>query len=93
VNLSCAFKRARERPNSTLSDWHISSTVEVQQAQRILGAMAHVGVSAHACYRKEIQLRSHDGAGNRQRIIKPRIAIDDDREWLTRRADWGDPRS
>jgi hypothetical protein len=69
VNIGGALQWSRERPNSTLSNWNISSTVELQQAQRILCAVTYIGVATNARHREEIQLWSHDRAGNRQSII------------------------
>jgi hypothetical protein len=69
MNLSCALKGPRERPDSALSNWHVCSTVELQQAQCVLCAVTNIRVATNARYRKEVQLWSHDGAGNCQRVI------------------------
>jgi hypothetical protein len=58
--------------------------------------MANIRVATNARYRKKVQLWSHNGTGNRQRVIQPRIAINNDWEWLVGRAkrshSWGQTR-
>jgi hypothetical protein len=69
MNLSCALKGPRERADRTLSNWYVCSTVELQQAQCVLRAMTNIRVATNARYREKVQLWSHNGAGNRQRVI------------------------
>jgi hypothetical protein len=59
----------------------------VEQTQGVLRAVVDISVSTNTRHRKEIQLRPYYGAGNGQRIIKTRIAVNDQREGLSNGAD------
>jgi hypothetical protein len=54
VDFSCALKGPRERPDSALGNWHVRSTVELQQAQCVLCAVTNIRIAANAGNSKEV---------------------------------------
>jgi hypothetical protein len=59
----------------------------VEQTQGVLRAVVDISVSTNTRHRKQVELRPNHSAGNRQRIIKTRIAVNDQRQRLSNRAD------
>ena len=68
--------------NRPLRHGDFVGTVEMQQAQRVLGAVMHIGVPADARDGEQLQLRSRDCERNRERVVETRVAVDDDRQRL-----------
>jgi hypothetical protein len=62
VHLSGALEWPSKRSDRTLGNRHAICAVQVQQAQSILGAVVHIGIAAHACHRKKVDLGSHNRA-------------------------------
>jgi hypothetical protein len=86
MDLGGAFKWASEWPHSTFSNGNTVCPIQVKQTQGVLRAVVNVSVSTNTRHRKQVELRSHHSAGNRQRIIEARIAVNDQRQRLRNRS-------
>ena len=75
---------AEERAGGALRDRHVAAAVGVEQAQRVLRAVADVRVAADGRDRQQVQLRAGDGEPDRERVVEPGVAVDDQRERLLR---------
>ena len=87
MDLGGSFKWSSEWPHSTFSNGNTVCPIQVKQTQGVLRAVVNVSVSTNTRHRKQVELRSHHSAGNRQRIIEARIAVNDQRQRLSNRSD------
>jgi hypothetical protein len=87
MDLGGSFKWTSEWSHSTFSNGNTVCPIQVEQTQRILRAVVDISVSTNTRHRKQVELRPNHSAGNRQRIIKTRIAVNDQRQRLSNRAD------
>jgi hypothetical protein len=79
MHLSGALERSSQWADRTFSDRHAVCAVQMKESQCVFGAVVHIGITANAGHRKQVDLWSHHRAGNRQRVIEPWVAIDDER--------------
>ncbi len=92
VDLGGAHDLADQRPGGPFGDRDVVPAVCMQQAERVLGAMTDVGVSADGRDGQDMKLGARDGEADGQRIVEPGIAVDDQRQGLPGRPDGGAPR-
>jgi hypothetical protein len=78
MHLSGAFQRSCKWTDCTLSNWHVVCAVQVKESQCVFGAMVHIGIAANARYRQQVDLGPNHGTRNRESVIEPRVAIDDE---------------
>ena len=89
VDLGRADDLPDQWAGGAFGDRDVVATVGVQESQRVLGAVADVGVAAHGRDRQDLELRSRDGQPDRQRVIEAGIAVDDQRQRPLARAHGG----
>ena len=87
MNFSCALEWTGEWPRGPFGNRNIVGAVQVQQAPRVIGAVVYVGISANARHAEQLQLGSRHRDGDRERVIKARVGVKDDRERLCGGAD------
>ena len=84
VDLGGAHDLADQRPGGPFGDRDVVPAIGVQQAERVLGAMTDVGVSADGGDGQDIKLGARDGEADGQRVVEPGIAVDDQRQRASR---------
>ena len=65
-----------------LPDRHVAAAVEVQEPQGIRGAVPDVGVAADRRDRQQVDLGPRYREPDREGIVEPRVAVDDQRQWM-----------
>ena len=72
VDLGRAHDRAEERARGTLRDRDVIAPVDVQQPERVLRAVADVGVATDRRDGQEVELGPRDGEPDRERVVEAR---------------------
>ncbi len=80
VHLGRANDAADDRSRSAFGDRHVIAAVGMEQAERVLGAVPHVGIAADRGDRQDVQLGAGQREADGQRVVQPRVAVDDERE-------------
>ena len=80
VDLGRPHDLADERTGGTLGDRDVVASIGVEETQRVLRAVADVGVPAHRGDGQDVELGARQGQADRHRVVEPRIAVDDQRQ-------------